>query len=260
MDVVEVGEQVGEQEYLVYASMVFGEFFNKWILPFAVMAKTATKTGTLVLFCLDEEAEAKCGEAAAKTGALVCVRGRKKTILHKFTLPLVLLNHFPNLNVLWLDLDVFVLQNPKPALERRLRKLETQSGSSSVDLLVSGSFGDDCICTGIVFFRNTPPVRKWLLYLLGYLYEHVHLQYEGASWYNWAASATYEQEQQRVGFEKASADKLLLKYLLPALDVPNWGLLDPVNEFVTSAELETTGWSGEIEKIVMFHMLQGDSD
>ena len=73
-------------------------------------------------------------------------------------------------------------------------------------------------------------------------------------------AATFEQEQQRVGFEKASADKLLLKYLLPALDVPNWGLLDPVNEFVTSAELETTGWSGEKEKIVMFHMLQGDSD
>ena len=37
---------------------------------------------------------------------------------------------------------------------------------------MSGSFADDCICSGLVFFKATERVAKWLLLLLSWMYEH----------------------------------------------------------------------------------------
>ena len=48
---------------------------------------------------------------------------------------------------------------------------------------MSGSFADDCICSGLVFFKATEvlfvsicfackAVAKWLLLLLSWMYEH----------------------------------------------------------------------------------------
>ncbi|CAD7946299.1 unnamed protein product [Amoebophrya sp. A120] len=251
---------------VVYATMVFGSFFNQWISAFVYMSAYA-KMQTLVLLCLDEEAHKKCVTTGSDVKKehnfdLLCLQGRKKTILHKFTLPLILLNWLPaGIDVFWLDFDVFVMQNPLKSLENRVEQLEVDDTNDQdkkpVELLVSASFGDDCICTGLVFFRNTKTVKNWLWFLLGYLYEHVHLHDQ--QFFSMFLSPR-EDVEKLVGFEKASADKLLVKYLLPRLEVPKWGILDPVTEFATAAELESTGWSGELKNVVMFHFLQGDSE
>ena len=41
-------------------------------------------------------------------------------------------------------------------------------------VLVSGSFADDCICSGLVYFRATPRVAFWLRQMLGWMYETVY--------------------------------------------------------------------------------------
>ncbi|CAD7954679.1 unnamed protein product [Amoebophrya sp. A25] len=284
--------------YLVYASMVFGTMFNKHIPAFVAMARRVMLP-VLVLLCLDDGARKACDaerarsedglaiqqqvqqknkdevdpststtvqeqeqnedsissttpvqDSAFTTLRLICIPGHKQSILHKFTLPLMLLHL--GLDVFWLDFDVFVLRDPLPPLKARLVEVK-----KPVELLVSASFADDCICTGIVFFRSTVTVRNWLLLLLAYLFEHVHLHDQ--QFFSMFLSPQPDIDQ-LVGFESASADKLLHRYLLPSLEVPTWAILDPVEQFVSAWELESTGWTGKMENVVMFHFLQGDSE
>lgn len=58
--------------------------------------------------------------------------------------------------------------------------------------------------------------------------------------------------------EAISSDKLFKKYL--TIEVPRWALLDPVTQFVSARVLNTTGWTGNVEDMVIFHFLHGDSE
>lgn len=64
----------------------------------------------------------------------------------------------------WLDLDVFLFQSPSASLARHLQQ--------PVELLVSGAFSVDCICSGIILFRSTKTVISWLKKLFIWMYEH----------------------------------------------------------------------------------------
>lgn len=97
-------------------------------------------------------------------GSPRCARGTP-SILNKFTIPLVLLHL--GVDVFWLDFDIFLLQEPTSMVLEVAEK-------KYADLLVSGSFADDCICSGLVFFRATPVITRWLLILLSWMYEHVY--------------------------------------------------------------------------------------
>eukprot|EP00913_Durusdinium_trenchii_P029473 g27626.t1 len=174
-----------------------------------------------------------------------CVPGTP-SILNKFTLPLIYL--WLNIDVFWLDFDIFLLQDPTPFIlgEAQWR---------SVDLLVSGSFADDCICSGLVFFKATKVVAEWLLLLLSWMYEHVYTHDQQAFS---AFLAGRPDEDNSTSPESISSSKLFKLYLEPV--VPRWALLDPVNEFVSARVLNTTGWTGTMEKLVIFHFLHGDSE
>ncbi|CAK9075648.1 Hypothetical protein SCF082_LOCUS36614 [Durusdinium trenchii] len=147
-----------------------------------------------------------------------------------------------------LDFDIFLLQDPTPFIlgEAQWR---------SVDLLVSGSFADDCICSGLVFFKATKVVAEWLLLLLSWMYEHVYTHDQQAFS---AFLAGRPDEDNSTSPESISSSKLFKLYLEPV--VPRWALLDPVNEFVSARVLNTTGWTGTMEKLVIFHFLHGDSE
>merc|ERR1712118_177762 len=174
-----------------------------------------------------------------------CVRGTP-SILNKFTLPLVYL--WLGVDVFWLDFDIFLLKDPTAPV---LSDAHTKEAS----LLVSGSFADDCICSGVVFFRATPVVATWLLLVLSWMYEHVYTHDQQT----FSAFLAGRPDVDGVTTpESVSSSKLFQKYL--KIDVPRWAVLDPVNEYVSARVLNTTGWTGELDRIVLFHFLHGDSE
>eukprot|EP00439_Symbiodinium_sp_Y106_P081092 s632_g19.t12 len=118
---------------LIYATMAHGPRFSPYVSRFIGRATAVGIGAELVVFCLDEEALAECRNVKGN-----CVRGTP-SILNKFTLPLVLLQH--DFDVMWLDLDVFLFQSPTLPVIRQLRE------NSELELLISGSFAVDCVCS-----------------------------------------------------------------------------------------------------------------
>ncbi|CAK9075510.1 Hypothetical protein SCF082_LOCUS36575 [Durusdinium trenchii] len=230
-----------EARNFLYITMVFGPRYVPYIQRFVHRAE-AFGISNLVLFCLDDAALDTCLSLGRGDR---CVPGTP-SILNKFTLPLIYL--WLNIDVFWLDFDIFLLQDPTPFIlgEAQWR---------SVDLLVSGSFADDCICSGLVFFKATKVVAEWLLLLLSWMYEHVYTHDQQAFS---AFLAGRPDEDNSTSPESISSSKLFKLYLEPV--VPRWALLDPVNEFVSARVLNTTGWTGTMEKLVIFHFLHGDSE
>lgn len=230
-----------EVRHFLYITMVFGSQYVPYIPRFVSRAETFGLSN-LVLFCLDDAALDAC-RALGQTER--CVPGTP-SILNKFTLPLMYL--WLKIDVFWLDFDVFLLQDPTPFVLGEAQR-------RSVDLLVSGSFADDCICSGLVFFKATQVVTSWLLLLLSWMYEHVYTHDQQAFS---AFLANRPDEDNATTPEAISSSKLFKLYLNPV--VPKWALLDPINEFVSARVLNTTGWTGTLDKLVIFHFLHGDSE
>eukprot|EP00747_Dinoflagellata_sp_TGD_P054855 gnl/TRDRNA2_/TRDRNA2_149233_c0_seq1.p1 gnl/TRDRNA2_/TRDRNA2_149233_c0~~gnl/TRDRNA2_/TRDRNA2_149233_c0_seq1.p1 ORF type:complete len:367 (+),score=33.84 gnl/TRDRNA2_/TRDRNA2_149233_c0_seq1:32-1102(+) len=229
---------------LLYVTMVFGPRYNPYI-PRFVSRAAALGISNLVLFCLDDEAYSLCSAQRNSRGK--CIFGTP-SILNKFTLPLVYLHH--RIDVFWLDFDVFLMKDPTPDI------LNTAQAKQA-DILVSGSFADDCICNGLVFFRAAPVVVEWLLVMLSWMYEHTYTHDQQA----FSAFLGGRPDEDNVTRpEQISSSKLFKTYLEPKLHVPRWALLDPVNEFVSAHVLNTTGWTGDLERMAIFHFLHGDSE
>jgi len=165
----------------------------------------------------------------------ICVRGTP-SIMNKFTLPLVLVHQ--GLDVMWLDLDVFLFKSPTPYLVQQL-------GDGDMDLLISGSFALDCICSGMVLFRSSRRTKRWLQELLIWMYQH-----------------PYEHDQKAVSAFLRAGERVAFDSQLPLSEEesPHWGFLDPETLFVSARHVDEAGWYGDPDNIVAFHMLHGDSD
>lgn len=228
---------------MLYVTMVFGQQYVPYIPRFVARA-AALGIQNLVLFCLDKAAQQAC-ESVPGGSAGRCVHGTP-SILNKFALPLAYLRL--GVDVFWLDFDVFLLRDPTPSVLEAARRRQ-------VDLLVSGSFADDCICSGLVFFRATEVVAEWLLTVLSWMYEHVYTHDQQAFS---AFLAGRRDEDNATTPERISSSKLFNMYL--KTEVPRWALLDPVVEFASARVLNTTGWTGNLDDMVIFHFLHGDSE
>eukprot|EP00971_Amphidinium_carterae_P119963 2376094-Amphidinium_carterae.1 len=221
--------------------MVFGPDYVPF-LPRFIHRAFALGLTNLVIFCLDAAAYSSCIEASDINH---CVRGTP-SILNKFTLPLVYLHL--QVDVFWLDFDTFLFKDPTP----RVLQLAAEK---KADLLVSGSFADDCICSGIVFFRATARVAAWLLTMTSWMYENVHSHDQQA----FSAFLGWREDVDNVTRpEKISSLTVFIRYMRPV--VPRWALLDPVNEFVSAHVLNTTGWTGDAQDVFIFHFLHGGSE
>eukprot|EP00415_Alexandrium_ostenfeldii_P001831 UN1831 len=96
--------------------------------------------------------------------------------------------------------------------------------------------------TGVIYFKAHEDTASFLSMLLVWLWHH-----------------PYEFSQ------KAFSAFLLVEnvtrepYRLPILKVPRWNHLDPANGFVTSTVYnpEVEGWTGDIDKIIVYHFLDG---
>lgn len=232
-----------EVRQLIYVTMVFGPQYVPYIHRFVSRAE-ALGMRNVALFCLDDAAMAACTSLPHRSPHR-CIPG-SPSILNKFTIPLAFLRL--GIDVFWLDFDVFLLRDPTAAV------LAT-AARRGVDLLVSGSFADDCICSGLVFLRSTAVVMNWLLLLLSWIYEHVYTHDQQAFS---AFLSGRPDEDNATTPERISSSKLFKLYL--NIDVPKWALLDPVVEFASARVLDTTGWTGDLDEMIIFHFLHGDSE
>lgn len=100
-----------------------------------------------------------------------CVNGGSKA-LGKFSLSLLLVQ--AGFDVVYVDFDTYLFENPLPMLRREA----AQKGD--VELLVGGSVFDDCINNGFYYLRQNGvrrggAARRWLSKLFVYLYHHPYL-------------------------------------------------------------------------------------
>eukprot|EP00927_Polykrikos_kofoidii_P037695 TRINITY_DN31908_c0_g1_i1.p1 TRINITY_DN31908_c0_g1~~TRINITY_DN31908_c0_g1_i1.p1 ORF type:complete len:704 (-),score=66.15 TRINITY_DN31908_c0_g1_i1:20-1834(-) len=226
----------------LYVTMVFGPQYVPYVPRFVARAAALGITN-LVVFCLDDAALEAC--SALPNGDGRCVRG-SPSILNKFTLPLAYLQL--GVDVFWLDFDIFLMRDPTPLVL-------SQAEERQVELLVSGSFADDCICSGLVYFRATRVVTDWLLTVLSWMYEHTYTHDQQA----FSAFLAGRPDADNVTSpERICGSKLFRLYM--RVEVPRWALLDPIVEFASARVLNTTGWTGNLADMVIFHFLHGDSE
>eukprot|EP00931_Biecheleriopsis_adriatica_P036915 TRINITY_DN21200_c0_g1_i2.p1 TRINITY_DN21200_c0_g1~~TRINITY_DN21200_c0_g1_i2.p1 ORF type:complete len:252 (-),score=49.80 TRINITY_DN21200_c0_g1_i2:46-801(-) len=127
------------------------------------------------------------------------------------------------------------MADPTPAIVEH-------SAQGPYDILISGSFEADCICNGIVYFRASEAVRMWLLSVVAWMYHH-----------------PYEHDQKTFSAFLNYTERVTRQPLdLP--EIPSWDTLDPINQFVTPDTFEGNGWTGDLEKILIYHFLNGESD
>mmetsp|Transcript_30515 Transcript_30515/g.65717 ORF Transcript_30515/g.65717 Transcript_30515/m.65717 type:complete len:680 (+) Transcript_30515:127-2166(+) len=213
---------------LVYVTMIYGRSFNRHLRRFCGRARALGLGKRLVLFTLDDEAYSLC----MKENGHRCMRGTP-SILNKFTMPLVFARL--GLDTMWIDLDVFLMKDPTPYLVEH-------ASHGDYEILISGSFESDCICNGLVYFKATQVVCDWLLGVLVWMYDH-----------------PYEHDQKTFSaFLDYTEQVSNLPLDLPPL--PRWSTLEAVNQFVTPDTYEGNGWSGNLEDIVIYHFLNGESD
>eukprot|EP00435_Cladocopium_sp_Y103_P051239 s554_g15.t2 len=75
----------------------------------------------------------------------------------------------------------------------------------------------------------------------------------------WMYHHPYEHDQKTFSAflnytEKVTQDPLDLP------EIPPWDTLDPINQFVTPDIFEGNGWMGDLDKIIIYHFLNGESD
>ena len=100
-----------------------------------------------------------------------CICGSSKA-LGKFSLSLLLLQ--AGYDVVYVDFDTYLFENPLPMLRRE----SVQKGDA--ELLVGGSVFDDCINNGMYYvrqknIRNGGSAKRWLTKMFAYLYHHPYL-------------------------------------------------------------------------------------
>eukprot|EP00392_Amoebophrya_sp_AT5.2_P015082 g15273.t1 len=287
-----------------YTVMVWGEKFSKYIPNFVKRFGETVKRQNLLVFAMDEVAFQECekayrhlassdvggggssssftsgtgaandeflsavASAQARSAAPACVYGAgTRTIVSKFTIPFLLAKY--GVDSLWIDFDVYFVQDPTPHLFDAARNVGTAmnkndhdhhiipstvvvddgTGSkpqtSNLEILITGSFASHCICNGIVYFRATDNVIQWLIDVINWMYSH-----------------PYEHDQKCFAHWLDHTERVTFRPLPRSStgNVPRWALLESVQKFVTAAVVEGNGWMGSLEKIVLFHWLHGDSD
>eukprot|EP00435_Cladocopium_sp_Y103_P033365 s521_g8.t1 len=206
---------------LVYATMAYGTRFSLYLSRF--LSRAVALSLDVVAFCLDAAAYEACRVVDGH-----CVY---------FAIGATAPESWPmrNFDVFWLDLDVFLFQSPTVAVAQHLRSQPT------AELLVSGSFAVDCICSGVVLFRSTPKVKEWLKKLLIWMYSH-----------------PYEHDQKLFSAFLRFGERVAFDQELPVTkdEMPTWHFLDPETQFVSARHVDAAGWTGDPDQIVAFHMLQ----
>ncbi|CAK9028478.1 unnamed protein product [Durusdinium trenchii] len=233
----------GEQRLLVYASYVWGEDYVRW-LPAYVSRFHELGMHNLIMFCGDETAYEMCRRVEGSA----CVFLETKTGLHRYTIPLALMNM--GVDAFVIDFDIYAFKN----LTEKLI-VELESYQETPEFLVGGSFGDACICNAFAYYRSTLAVRDFTRTLLAWLYQYPFPH--GVTQKALSAFLGEEPMQKTTGSEPWVVKEEILVKQLPPVPRLKWSLLEPGVEFSSSRKLATSGWAGRQEDIVVYHFFHG---
>ncbi|KAF4677770.1 hypothetical protein FOL47_010364 [Perkinsus chesapeaki] len=205
-------------EKLLYVTLVWGRL-TPYIGGFVTRMKALDLP--LVVFCIDETALQACEATSSIPGAspVYCLRGQTIGFFNKFTLLSVLLQL--GIQVVVMDFDVIYFKSPTAHFLH-------QASVESADILVSRTFGDGCMNIGLFYSRPTQASVAFYLYA-----------FYGTSDRRWPHWDEFE------GFMNNSATRT------------RYGILDPVNTFITNRVYEDEGWTGSLSNIIAFHFLDG---
>jgi len=232
-----------EQRLLAYATYVWGEEYVRW-LPAFIQRFQEIGVSNLIIFCGDEAAYSTCLQVEEST----CVLLTSRTGLHRYTIPLVLLNL--GVDAFVIDFDIYPFKNITAKLISELESYEEDA-----EFLVGGSFGDACICNAFAFYKNTPNMREFTRILLAWLYQYPFPH--GITQKALSAFLGEDPLQKSDGSQPWLVKKEILVKKLPPRPQLKWSLFEPGVEFSSSRKLATSGWAGKQEDIVVYHFFHG---
>lgn len=215
---------------VVLTTIIWGARIAAYLPGLLQRAEAFHHEHRFVIFCLDKSALIACKSSHKHPG--LCVHGELKTIYNKFTLVAAILQI--GFDVILLDTDVVFLKDPLPPILKAAQEAE---------VLVSRDFGSNCLNIGVVYLKAHPDTAFFLTSLLGWLWHHPYEFCQKA----FSAFLGQQSVTQSTMFGN------------PVRKIPRWGVLDPLNAFVTNTvyNAEVEGWTGNLEDIVLYHFLDG---
>lgn len=210
-------------------TMIFGERLAKYLPKWLLRVEAFGHLSKTLVFCLDSASMEACRAAHAHQG---CVQGSLRTASNKFHMMSVILNS--GFDVLYLDFDLVLLQDPLPSILRHAEEAE---------LLLTRDFGGECINIGVVYMKSHPSTSLFVQGLIRWLWNHP---------YEFCQKAFAGM----MGLEDVTWND---QYGDPVRSVPRWGFLDSANSFATSTVYDASlqGWTGDLQKILIYHFLDG---
>ncbi|CAJ1437825.1 unnamed protein product [Effrenium voratum] len=212
--------------HLVIFTMVYGKRLAQYLPAWLQRMRAFGHGGRTLVFCLDETSEEACRRCHEP---LLCVRGREQTAANKFHMMSVIVND--GFDVLYLDFDVVLLQDPVPPVLKAAEQAE---------LLVSRDLGSECLNIGVLYLKAHPDVAAFLQELIIWLWNH-----------------PYEFCQKAFAGLLGVEDLHWNEMFGDLGKAPRWAILDPVNAFVSSIVYsgDVQGWTGDLENIIIYHFL-----
>jgi len=224
-----------EEQKVVAVTLFWGSRLAKY-LPGALRRAEALGLGaSYLVFCLDDAGLEACLNAHSHPSS--CVPGHVITIFNNLCMQAAIIAN--GFDVLYLDFDTLLLQNPIPAL---------MEAASEAEILVSRDFGSECLNTGVIYFKAHKDTAYFLETLMVWLWHH---PYE------------FSQKAFSAFLEVESVSNLKRATKVELYDIkkmPRWKPLDSLNKFVTSIVYNPAveGWTGNMEDIVIYHFLDGN--
>lgn len=204
---------------VVFVTMVYGHF-NRFISGWSDRLK-ALGVGNLVMAALDADAYSLCIRHHGRQ----CVTG-DISVFNKYTILLIAVQL--GIDVMWLDFDIFLIQNPMPVL-----KIAAAEGH---DILMGYDYLSDCVCNGFFYLRARPEVHRWLFDLVRWLYTH-----------------PYEHDQRAISALLNYTERIALDpEALP--NPPKWTALDADRAFINWGP-----WAGGLKDLVLVHFVDGSA-
>ncbi|KAF4759132.1 hypothetical protein FOZ63_026669 [Perkinsus olseni] len=231
-----------------YVTLVWGRL-TPYIRAFAT--RMTALSLPLVIFCIDEPALLACEEgrlSQAHSSPLYCLRGQTIGFFNKFTLLSVLLQL--GIQVVVMDFDVIFFKSPTEHL------LE-QAHRENADILVSRTFGDGCMNIGLFYSRPTQSSVSFYLYLIKWLWHHPYDHDQ------WIFQVLLETGNSANVNSLRTSDRRWPHWdefealMNTSTTRTRYGILDPVNAYITNRVYEDEGWTGDLSDIVAFHFLDG---
>lgn len=235
---------------VVIAAMCWGERMAQRLQLWLRAARKARGALGVLVTCLDTNSLASCIASNAEPDLCVDARAWPKSPMSKILTVAMCVRH--GFDVLWLDTDTVVLNDPIP---RVARAMQEQKVSQDREMLFSVEADSvNCVNTGAYFMRSSPTTQRYLghwaslyfgrpastdqsiLYLLLGLLPGMDFN-------------TYAQREGLLAGVRARG--------LGPLQIPAWGSLDARVDFTVPVEVNYGGVQlGRSHEVAVLHLLE----